>query len=113
MHPPMQSRSRQCAAAGCSRRPVFNHPAGEGAPAALALWCQDHKQPGMVDMLNRLCSFPGVIKNTMNWKCSSKIQRAISFSSIVWFELLILHYLHDCLLGILSVCSEQQSNSVV
>ena len=63
LHPPAQSRSRQCAAAGCSRRPVFNHPAGEGAPSALALWCQDHKQPGMVDMLNRLCNFPGVIEN--------------------------------------------------
>ena len=38
----------------------FNHAAAEGAPAPLPLLCQDHKEPGMVDVLNRLCDFPGV-----------------------------------------------------
>lgn len=54
-----QARSRQCAAEGCTRRPVFNHAAAEGAAAPLPLLCQDHKEPGMADVLNRLCDFPG------------------------------------------------------
>lgn len=57
--PAAQARSRQCAAEGCTRRPVFNHAAAEGVPAPLPLLCQDHKEPGMVDVLNRLCTFPG------------------------------------------------------
>ncbi len=51
---PEQARSRQCAAQGCGKRPVFNLP-GEKLP----IWCQAHKAEGMVDVLNRLCTHPG------------------------------------------------------
>ena len=50
----VQARSRQCAAQGCGKRPVFNLP-GEKLP----IWCQAHKSEGMVDVLNRLCTHPG------------------------------------------------------
>ena len=53
---PEQARSRQCAASGCGKRPVFNLP-GEKLP----IWCQAHKTEGMVDVLNRLCTHPGMI----------------------------------------------------
>ena len=49
-----QARSRQCAVQGCGKRPVFNF-AGEKLPTL----CQLHKQEGMVDVLNRLCTHPG------------------------------------------------------
>lgn len=49
-----QARSRQCAADGCGKRPVFNFQ-GEKLP----VFCQAHKQEGMVDVLNRLCTSPG------------------------------------------------------
>ena len=51
---PVQARSRQCAVQGCGKRPVFNFP-GEKLPTL----CQVHKQEGMVDVLNRLCTHPG------------------------------------------------------
>ena len=50
----LQARSRQCAAPGCGKRPVFNY-AGEKLP----VFCQAHKVDGMVDVLNRLCTHPG------------------------------------------------------
>ena len=50
----MQARSRQCKADGCGKRPVFNFP-GERLP----LFCQLHKEANMVDVLNRLCTYPG------------------------------------------------------
>lgn len=49
-----QARSRQCKADGCGKRPVFNFP-GERLP----VFCQNHKEPNMVDVLNRLCTYPG------------------------------------------------------
>ena len=79
-----QARSRRCrfspgsdqtlscwrrrAAGSAQRRAApaarcFNHAAAEGAPAPLPLLCQDHREPGMVDVLNRLCTFPGAREN--------------------------------------------------
>lgn len=50
-----QARSRQCLADGCGKRPVFNYP-GEKLP----VYCQAHKLDAMVDVLNRLCTSPGM-----------------------------------------------------
>ena len=49
----------------------------------------------------------------MNWKFNFKIQKGHRFLALSGISLLILHHLHDCSLGILPICSEQQCNSVV
>jgi hypothetical protein len=63
---PDQARSRQCKADGCGKRPVFNFP-GERLP----VYCQNHKEPNMVDVLNRLCTFPGAL-SCLHPACTKK-----------------------------------------
>ena len=58
----MGVRTKRCKFDGCEMRPSFNY------QGKIAMYCEKHKQKGMVNIAHRTCQFEG---------CHRRILRAI------------------------------------